>query len=164
MAELALHLQGLDALLKKLTSLEQLRHTRAGIEAAAVHVKGKLAQYPPVNRFTRQQVYGQTFESDKQRRAFFALLRKGKIEVPYRRGESPGSQTFGRRWTIQMQNAGLTAVIGNNARYGPLLMDADSQTRYAAKVGWKTAQSVLEAESPDVNRFIQTYLDLDLAE
>ena len=110
--------EGLESLMGKIESLQQVRMIAAGIKTAALHIKGKIAQYPPVKRLTRASVYGSSFQTDKQRRYFFYALAKGKIEVPYRRGESPGSRTLGRRWTIATSNNGLTAIVGNNAPYG----------------------------------------------
>jgi hypothetical protein len=87
---------------------------RAATKAAAAEGQDRIAQYPPVRR---RKV---TFVSDKQRRAFFARLRSGEIEVPYRRGTSPGSQTLGRRWHIRPSGQ-INHVLTNDASYAPLV-------------------------------------------
>lgn len=61
-----------------------------------VHLRSKLAPYPP--RSSRPQAHLWTRQ---QRREFFAKLRAGEIEVPYRRGQSPGSENLGKRWRIR---------------------------------------------------------------
>jgi len=154
-----IHIEGIEPLLAKIKSLQELRPVVGAIKAAALHVKGKVAVYseekrPKEKRPTRASVYGSVFKTEKQRRYFFWALRKGEIEVPYRRGVSPGSQTFGRRWTIAMSNAGLTAKIGNNAGYGPLLMDSTRQSLYAKAVGWRTTDAILDEETETVTRLI----------
>jgi hypothetical protein len=149
-----IRIEGIEPLLAKIKSLAELKPVAGAVTAAALHVKGQAAIYPEVKRLTRASVYGSTFKSDKQRRYFFAALRKGEIEVPYRRGESPKSETFGRRWTIATSNAGLTAEIGNNASYGPRLMDSGRQSLYAKAVCWRTVEDVLDAETETVTRLI----------
>lgn len=43
----------------------------------------RVREEPPQEHKTRASVYGTTFKSDKQRRFFFAALRRGEITVPY---------------------------------------------------------------------------------
>ena len=97
-----------------------------GIAAAIQHV---IAPYPPVSRRP------QPFKSVRQRRGFFAALRRGRIEVPYRRGRSPGSETLGRRWNIRPLSFG--AVLENRARYAGLVHGKKGrQAAYHARTGW----------------------------
>lgn len=152
-------LEGKDYVLAKLALLGRLDPVKAGIRAAGIYLKGKLAQYPQVNRLTRAEVYGETFKTARQRRAFFAKLKSGAIEVPYHRGESPGSQRFKARWAVTGENNGMTAVVGNNATYGPLLMDTELQSVYARRVGWRTTDAVIEEERAEVLRIISEAID-----
>ena len=154
MAEL-IRVEGLPELLKRITDLQQLRPVKLAVRTAALHVKGKVAVYPQQRRMTRASVYGSTFVSDKQRRYFFAALKRGEIEVPYRRGESPKSETLGRRWTVNITNNGMRAVIGNNASYGPLVMDQDRQSVFMKAVGWRTVQEIVEDERATVMEVIR---------
>lgn len=144
--------EDLERIFKKLGNLQPVK---VGIKAAGEHVEGKVKQYPPRNRPSRKSVYGQSFVSDRQRKAFFAGLRDGSIEVPYRRGQSPGSQGHAKRWNTRLRNHGLTAIVGNNSSYGPLLQDADQQSRYMKAVGWKTTERVMEEERKMVNKIIR---------
>lgn len=158
-----IRIEGIGPLLKKIRSIAELQPVIGAIKAAALHLKGKLAVYPEQKRLTRASVYGTPFKSDKQRRYFFWALRKGEIEVPYRRGESPGSQTFGRRWTVRTSNRGLTAEVGNNVSYGPLLMDKQKQSKYHAMVGWRTVEDIQAEETDTVMQFVKYYIDRELA-
>lgn len=145
-------IEGLNKVIGKLNSLEKLEAAKAGIKSAALYVKGKVAKYPPRKRVTIAQAGG--WASDRQKRWFFAALKAGDIEVPYRRGMSPSSEALGRKWTIQTRNAGLTAVIGNNTSYGPFVMDEDKQSTMHRIIGWKTTQKVAEEESDKVNELL----------
>ena len=146
-----IRLEGYDALLRKITTLEQMRQLAAAVKSAALHVKGKIAQYPAESHRP------QPFVSDKQRRGFFAKLRKGKIDVPYRRGASPGSQSLGRKWTIASSNGGLTVTVGNNVSYGPLVQ-GEKQTGYHATTGWRTVEQVMDAERETVVEYVSQEL------
>src|SRR5690348_5011101 len=70
---------------------------QAALAEAATLVKSKAASYPPQPSGRKQP-----FTSDRQRRGFFAKLRAGEIEVPYRRGSSPGSQKLGAQWFVEL--------------------------------------------------------------
>ena len=164
MSNASIKIDGMDELLAKINTLQELKPVIAAMKAAAVYVKGKAATYPERKTITRASVYGSSFKSIKQRRFFFAALRDGRIEVPYRRGMSPGSQAFGRRWTIAAQNNGLTQVVGNNAGYGPYLMDTEKQTAYAKAMGWRTTQAVADEAAPTVMEFLRDYIDRYLKE
>ena len=88
----------------------------------------------------------QPFKTDKQRRFFFAALREGRIEVPYRR-----TMTLGRRWTTEISGSGLDLVgrVGNNTSYGPFVMARADQAAYHAGV-WPLAEDVAEQATGDV--------------
>lgn len=147
-----IRIEGLDKLIGKLDRIGKLDVVKAGIKAGALHIKGKIAKYPPRRRIKIQQIGG--WASDKQRRAFFAKLRSGEIQVPYKRGVSPGSETLGRKWTIQARDGGLSAVVGNNVSYGPFVQDRDRQSRMHKMIGWKTTQDVADEEGPKIRDII----------
>jgi len=152
MTEEVIRIEGLDELIDKIETIEDLEFVKAGMVAAGKHIKGIMRAYPPVSRRP------QPFVSDKQRRGFFAKLRSGEIEVPYRRGQSPGSQTLGRRWAQSARDGGLTQVIGNNAGYASLVQGPE-QTQYHKQTGWKTTKQVAEEERETVTNFILDYFE-----
>lgn len=153
MTETTLHIEGLDKLIGKLESMAQLRKVKAGVRAAAIHIKGKIAQYPARKHITIKQVGGWK-EGGDQRRWFFAALRSGAIEVPYRRGISPSSESLGRKWTIQERDGGMTAVVGNNVSYAAFVQDEDNQSTMMRMIGWTTTQQVVEEEGPRVRELM----------
>jgi len=95
-----------------------------------------LQTYPPQKSVTRASVYGQTFQSDKQRRYFFWALSKGIIQVPYRR-----TQELRNAWKIV--GSGYTAIIANEMPYAGLMMGDGEQGRMARATGWKTLNQII---------------------
>lgn len=140
MADVSIKVEGLDKLVARLRKVGSLAGVRAAIKGAAIHVLNRMKEYPVARHAP------QPFVSDKQRRGFFWHLRQGDIEVPYRRGQSPGSQSLKHRWAMKTEDDGLTAVVGNNASYARLVQDAEKQTRYHTTTGWATVQGVMKGE------------------
>lgn len=100
----------------------------AGAFGIAAAVQDVLAPYP------RHTPRPQPFVSPRQRRGFFAKLRSGEIQVPYRRGSSPSSETLNRKWDIRRVQLG--ARLRNLARYSGLVHGRKRQTKYHARTGW----------------------------
>jgi uncharacterized protein YbjQ (UPF0145 family) len=138
-----IRVEGLQKLTAKIRNLKQLRQVRAAVQGAGLFVKRQVARYPSKRRLTRKSVYGSSFKSEKQRRWFFAALRKGEIAVPYRRGQDARSEALGRSWTVAAQNAGLTAIIGTNVSYARYQQDEEKQSLYAKAVGWVPVQKTM---------------------
>lgn len=151
---LRIEIEGVEKLNGKLKRLINLQAYRHGLQAAALHVKGQAASYPHVSRRP------QPFKTDKQRRGFFARLKAGLIDVPYRRGISPNSERMDAKWAITMLSD-LRAAAINTATYAGLVLDRLNQARYHQETGWKTVQDV--AEDPivlgAVERILQKTID-----
>jgi hypothetical protein len=160
----ALRLQGYDELLRKLDSLAKLRRVEGALKAAGAHLSGKLKRYPAQKRMTRASMYGQPFKSDRQRKYFFYALRKGLIQVPYRRGQSPGSRNLKQQWTVETYNSGLTVEVGNATPYGPYVQGHGRQALYHYLGGWKTEWDVMSEEGEQVLGFVKRAVDETLAE
>lgn len=146
-------LEGAEALVKKIVTLKQLRELQGALKAAAAHIRTQLMRYP-----TQQRGRPQPFVSDRQRRYFFWALREGKIDVPYRRGQSPGSQNLKQRWSITAEGPAAVALV-NNTKYGPYVQGAGTQTRYHQAGGWPTVGQVLEQEGPRVAELLRAELE-----
>ncbi|HEX6293429.1 MAG TPA: hypothetical protein VFZ66_29880 [Herpetosiphonaceae bacterium] len=97
--------------------------------AVAEEVRNEVTPYPLAARKP------QPFTSAKQRRFFFAALKKGQITVPYRRGSDPRSETLGRKWIIQPGAGGAT--LTNTASYSDLVQNKKKQAPYHKGV-WTT--------------------------
>lgn len=138
-----------------LRNLSDLRGLRLGMEAAAQEAKADQSEYPP--RSSRPQ----PFVSDRQRRGFFYHLRRGNIEVPYRRGLSPNSERFAQRWTVRTERGGLRVVLGNNTSYAALLKVDGQQTDYHRKTGWQTIGAVNAANMKKYEQIVVKYARQD---
>lgn len=134
--DLNIQVRGVDQLVLKLGRLVAFTNLRPAMTESLNKVWGDLAKYP--HRPTSGTFAG--FKSEKQRRWFFAALREGLIEVPYRR-----TGTLGRSWTMRIDSTmdGIEGRIGTNIVYAPWVQDRDRQA--AIHQGrWQTAQDVLE--------------------
>ena len=151
-------IKGDAELRRKLAKLKDFSNLVPGLEAAAGHVKGKISKYPSGNQHRPQP-----FKTEKSRRFFFWALRNGLIEVPYRRGQSPGSEDHGQSWTIKGMKAGLQQLIGSDTSYGPLLQAPGQQTSYHKETGWKTTDEVAQEEEEKVLDFVKRQVDKILA-
>jgi hypothetical protein len=140
MADVSIKIEGLDKLVSRLGRVGGLSGVRAAIKGAAIHVLNRMKEYPVARHAP------QPFVSDRQRIGFFKRLRAGDIEVPYRRAQSPGSQSMKHRWAMRTEDNGLTAVVGNNASYARLVQDEEKQTKYHKTTGWGTVQGVMKEE------------------
>lgn len=145
---------GVNAVMALLNPDKAMRGVKSGIQKATAHVQGKIAQYPPDSRAHRPQ----PFVSDRQRRYFFAALRRGEIEVPYRRGMSPKSEALGRKWTRTFRQAGLTGIVGNNTSYARYVQGTEKQTAYHTQTGWKTTGQVADEEAGAVMAIVNEEL------
>ena len=144
-------LEKLTAALDKFPDEIKTGLAAAGQEAGEeiVDTEG-LRSYPPEYHAPRP------FVSDKQRRYFFAALRSGEIEVPYRRGQSPGSEKYGDQFYVESRGYNLTAV-GNRASYARWL--AGGGSKYMAAGGWKQLLEAARAKMGQITRIYQAWID-----
>jgi hypothetical protein len=147
-------IEGMEALLKQLDEIEQLKPLKSVLKSAGMYLVGKLKIYPAEKQQTRTSVYGEPFKTEKQRRYFFYALKKGLITVPYSRGADARSERFKAAWTMTTRNSGMTVVIGNDTTYGPYLMDDNQQSKFMAAKGWKTIGAVEEEEAKAVSDYV----------
>ena len=152
-----IRIEGLPELQKIMQKVGSLQPVKTGLKSAALHVKGKIAKYPPVSRRP------QPFVSDLQRRGFFAKLNSGEIDVPYKRGISSKSERLGQSWTVEPRNAGLTQIVGSDTSYGPLVQAKDKQTRYHKETGWRTTAQVIDEETDVVIKIVKDVVDRALS-
>src|SRR5690242_18573584 len=80
--------------------LQKMEGVKLGLAVGAQYLKGKLATYPP-RRYGPAIWSANPQKRIKQIRGFFAKLRAGEIDVPYRRGQSDASERLGQRWTTE---------------------------------------------------------------
>lgn len=164
MPDPVLQIDGMEALLAKIDRLAQSRAVAGALLAGGAHLKTAMQVYPNASRPTRASIYGKPFQSRRQQRYFFYALKAGLIQVPYRRGSSPGSRNLKQQWTVQATNDGMTVEIGNNTPYGPLVQGQGRQSLYMKAVGWQTEKQVLAKEGPVVVAYVRTAIETTLNE
>lgn len=120
---------------------------------AGFHFVSKINKYPP-------RRHGPAiFQSIDEMKSFFAQLREGKIDVPYVRGISPGSERLGQKWKVRKQFNRV--MIRNDASYAAKVQGR-AQHPYHKKTGWLTVTRVLRTETATMVRIIarRVYGDL----
>lgn len=127
-----------------------------GLRAGALYLRGRLGTYPAVSRRSVGQ-----YLTDRQRRFLWAASRNGDIEIPYRRGLSPGSERLGLRWEMSMSNGGLTHTIGNNTSYINLVQ-GDEQSAYHRETGWQKIEDIVDNEEENVFNIINGEVNRDM--
>jgi len=147
-----------DAELKrKLAKLKDFSQLQPTLIAGGEHLKEIMMPYPAGNQHRPQE-----FVSDKQRRYFFWALREGIIEVPYRRGQSPGSEDIQQAWNVKPEGWSRV-IVGNDTTYGPLVQGAGTQTAYHQQTGWKTEDQGMKEGEAEVLNLIKKKVDQILA-
>jgi hypothetical protein len=114
----------------------------AGVEAGNKFLLPKLQKPPAQNYVTRQAAYGVTFFTAKQRRWFFASLKDGNINVPYKR-------TGGMMANWRMEGTGRLSFLANDAP-GVDFVVGEGQSRHEAAVGWKKVSQTLKAQTSGI--------------
>jgi hypothetical protein len=147
-----IRIEGIEPLLRKLKSIDDLKPVKAAIKAAALHIKGKIAVYPS-SSIANSETQGRWYE-----RGYGPKWRRKDGSV----GGRKTSETLGRRWTIQIKNSGLTAIVGNNTSYGPYVQSAEKQAKFHGLRDWKTDEQVLDEERDTVTNFVLGYIQREL--
>lgn len=147
----SIRLEGSEELIKKLQSLEDMKRVKAGVVNAAETLRDKVKEYPPQSSRPNPMLK----VNDKMRRGFFAKLKAGEIEVPYRRGQSPGSKKLGQSWNIERKNYGFKAIIGTKVSYARLVQDSAQQTSYHMQTGWITTKQAVMLYGDEAMQYIR---------
>lgn len=132
-----------------------------GITAGALYFAGKMSTYPRTPGGRKNP-----YLSDKQRVFLAIAVREGKIQIPYQRGRSPGSQKLRQSWTEakpEIRDNGMTAAIGTNVEYARFVQDAKLQSRYHRDTGWKTDEEVKTKEERNVVRMVNEEIEKGIA-
>lgn len=149
MSDAAIQIVGLEPLMAAVGRLAAGVVLRDTMEVAVERVRTQIAVYPPP-----PAGYRMVWKSERQRRWFFAALRSGAIQVPYRR-----TGTLGRRWTTRVSGAGLavTGEVGNVTGYGPYVQGADDQA-HVHQGRWRTDEQVTAMMTPQIQALFEARL------
>lgn len=146
MAMVETEVLGLDEVMEKLGRVASPATLTRGMRKAVNLVQAHVATYPPASR--KPMVWA----SERQRRYVMAMIRRGRIQVPYRR-----TGTLGRRWTTEVVTEGADVVgkVGNNTVYGPYVMGREQQAAYHSGT-WPIAVEVAAVQRPAI---VQCFMD-----
>ena len=122
---------------RKLAKLKDLKSVVPVLQAATLHVKGKIAEYPEESSANKPGGPG----SHWYERGYGSKWMRKDGTVNGRQT----SETLGRKWTIKNEKQGLRWLIGNNVSYGPYVQ-GDEQASIHASRHWKTTSQVIEEE------------------
>ncbi len=145
-----IRIEGADELIKRLTTIEQMKHVKAAIRAGGKYLQGKIQKAPKVSRRPNPRLYGNSPAARRMRAGFFYHLKHGDIDVPYVRGMSRQSEKLSQSWTVSTYNSGWAAMVGTNVGYARLVQDRDEQASYHAQTGWVTVQGVRNLHGQEV--------------
>jgi hypothetical protein len=149
-------IKGMDKLVRKLDTVAKLKGAKRGLKAGAVHVMGKIKQYPPQTLANSpNNPTGRWYERSYGPR----WLRKRDGTV----GGRKTSERLDTKWTTASRAGGLQQVIGNNASYAPYVHSAEKQAGFHGDRGWLTDEQVLKSEGEEVLAFIQAEVEKELA-
>ena len=155
MTTVRFEVKGAEELIRKLGSVATMRTLLPAMRRSVFRVHKDIATYPepPASGSFKG------FVRDKQRRWFFAALRRGDITVPYVR-----TGTLGRRWTTNVAASldGLVGTIGNNTDYGPFVQSTGQQAQIH-RGRWETIDKVLADNKQAIERDFKREIDRALA-
>lgn len=117
-----------------------------GVDAANEYILNTMRHYAQYRYVSRRQAYGQTFQSEKQRRWFFASLNSGELTIPY-----PRTQSLSGGWKII--GSGMKSLVANEVPYAAFVQgDAKQQSRHAKLIGWKGVDVVVKERAGEIMR------------
>ena len=131
---------------------------KIAMDATMLYLHGQIPGYP-----SPPAPGSFAFVSDRQRRYFFAALREGRIQIPYRR-----TGTLGRSITTDVDVSGdeIVGEIGTGLDYAPWAVGPDYpgiDGQYQAHIHegrWWQFDEVMADNLPDAERlFIDTFFD-----
>lgn len=139
---IGISVQGDVEIARKLLRLASPETISRANRKIAEYIRNQAQKYPQQRSITRKQAYGQSFQSDKQRRWFFAALRAGQIRIPYQR-----TGTLLRGWKI-MPFGSQDFLVINETDYAGYVMGTP-QARMMRLIGWKTLEGIVDKTAMD---------------
>jgi len=153
MSMIGFEIEGLEEVRAKLKKLGSDAPRKEVTKDVATYLRAELQKYPSPRYVSRKQAYGRTFQSDKQRRWFFAALKSGELTIPYRR-----TQTLRRNWEI-MPMGSSDYIVVNETPYAKWVQDEDTQSNMMRLRNWKTFQAVIQKAGDKIRQIANKVLD-----
>ena len=141
-----IEIEGLDELIRKLDDLKQLRKVHAGIQAAALYVKGKIAQYPDKSSANFPSGPGSSWY--ERNKGTWYWRKRDNTKVNY-----GNSEMLGKSWTIKYNQSKFEAIVGNDTSYG-IFVQGSKQASFHKRRKWKTVETVAKEETRLVQKYV----------
>lgn len=142
--------EGMNELLAKLKSIEQLDGMMGVMNSAAIYVKGKIRAYPPAGPGNQPRATGKWYERGYGWR--------------WAGGGEKTSEMLGRSWAHKAgtRGQGFYAEVGTNVSYAEKVQGPNQDGKFK-KIGWTTTETVADRETERVNSFVKKQVDKILA-
>ena len=139
-------IEGMDELLAKLKSIEQLEGMMGVMNSAAVYVQDKIKAYPPKGPGNQPRATGKWYERG------YGWKWVG--------GGEKTSEVLGKSWAnkVGMKGKGFYATVGTNVSYAQKVQGPNQDGKFK-NIGWKTTDTVAEQEADYVVGKIKDKVD-----
>jgi hypothetical protein len=144
---IGVEVQGIEAVKAALAKAANAGTMHEVTQSAGEYMRGQMRKYPPYQYISRQRAYGKTFQSDRQRRWFFAALRSGELTLPYQR-----TNTLKSGW--QLTRSGPNdLLLTNDVPYARFVQESP-QARMMTYIGWRSQERVIYEEREQIQRVV----------
>lgn len=138
-------IRGIPEVQRMLASVANPAVRQEVLRSVGEYAQGQMRKYPDYTYVSRREAYGKTFQSDRQRRWFFAALRSGELVIPY-----PRTGTLRRGWKVEPRGADDMA-LRNDTPYGRFVQNSP-QARMMTLRQWRSLQTMLYQEKAQIQR------------
>jgi hypothetical protein len=145
---IGIEIQGIPAVQAALAKAGSDATMHKCTQAVGEYMRGQLRKYPPYQYVSRARAYGKPFQSDKQRRWFFAALRSGELTLPYRRTDK-----LKAGWKLTWFGAN-DLYLTNDVEYAHFVQESP-QARMMTYIGWRTQERIIYENREQIQRVTQ---------
>src|SRR3990167_563 len=154
MADLiGIEIEGIPEVRARLKLLDSNEPKSEMTQEVGQYVRKELQKYAAPKSVTRKQAYGVTFFTQRQRRFFFAALRQGTIQVPYRR-----TRSLMEGWKIEKFGA-IDHLVINEQPHAAMVQQRSTQSRMMKIIGWSTIEGVVERGADKIRNIANMVYD-----
>jgi hypothetical protein len=145
---IGIEIQGIPAVQAALEKAGNAATMHKCTQAVGEYMRGQVRKYPPYQYVSRTRAYGKPFQSDKQRRWFFAALRSGELTLPYQR-----TNTLKSGWQLTRFGSD-DLLLTNDVSYARFVQQSP-QARMMTYIGWRTQERIVYEEREQIQRVTQ---------
>jgi hypothetical protein len=144
---IGIEIQGIAAVQAALAKASSPQVMHALTQDAGEYMRGQLRKYPAYQYVSRARSYGKPFQSERQRRWFFAALRSGELMLPYRR-----TNALKQGW--QLTRFGENDLLLTNEVSYAKFVQQSPQARMMIYIGWRSQETIVYYERAQIQRVV----------